>query len=246
MDKNFKLTIMYDGTKYLGWQKQDVNQDKTIQGKLENIISKMADEKIEIIGSGRTDAGVHAKAQVANFRWNTKESDKYVKEYINKYLPEDIVVTEVMEVSERFHSRYNVKNKTYVYRIHTTPEHPIFERKYVYHLPGNYQTEKMKEAGNLLVGAHDFKGFFSKSPKKSTVREIFELKVEEIGPEITISIKANGFLYNMVRIIVGTLIEIGLCDREVKDVKAILEQRDRVLAGFTAPSQGLILENVEY
>ncbi|PKM93259.1 MAG: tRNA pseudouridine(38-40) synthase TruA [Firmicutes bacterium HGW-Firmicutes-1] len=246
MDKNFRITISYDGTKYLGWQRQNTDNDKTIQGKLENILSKMAEEKIEIIGSGRTDAGVHARMQVANFHWETKESAKNVKSYLNKYLPEDIVITEVKEVSDRFHSRYNVKSKTYLYRIFTKSEHPIFERKYVYHLGGNYNLEKMKEAAALLIGEHDFKGFSSKNVKKSTIRNIYDIDIEQTDREILIYIKANGFLYNMVRIIVGTLIEIGLNEREVKSIYTIFEQKDRAAAGITVPAQGLILYDVEY
>lgn len=244
--KNFMLTIAYDGTKYLGWQRQEADKDKTIQGKLENILSTMVGEKVEIIGSGRTDAGVHAQAQVANFYWNTKESEEYVKDYINQYLPRDIVIKEVKEVDERFHSRYNAKSKTYLYRIYTTEAHPIFERKYVYHFPGNYNLKKMSEAGHYLLGAHDFKGLSSKNTKKSTVREIYNLNIEQVGPELRITIKGNGFLYNMVRIIAGTLIEIGLGQREVEDMDLILEKKDRAYAGFTAPAQGLVLIEVEY
>jgi len=246
MNKNFKLTIAYDGTRYLGWQRQDAHKDKTIQGKLETIISKMAGQEIEIIGSGRTDAGVHASAQVANFHWQTKETERYVKDYINKYLPEDIAVTEAKEVSERFHSRYNVKDKTYLYRINIANTHPIFERKYVYHKPGSYQIDKMRDAARFLLGTHDFKGFSSKNTKKETVREIYDLKIDCLDTEIDIYIKANGFLYNMVRIIVGTLIEIGLGEREVKDVQTVLAKKDRAFAGFTAPPQGLILKEVNY
>lgn len=246
MDKNFRLTIAYDGTRYYGWQRQNKDQDKTVQGKLENILSKMAGEKIEVIGSGRTDAGVHARAQVANFHWNTKETAKYVKTYVNKYLPEDIVITEVKEESERFHSRFNVKSKTYLYRIHTSAEHSVFERKYVYHLEGHYQIDKMKAAAEQLIGVHDFKGFSSKSVKKSTIREIYQIRIENLEKELNIYIKANGFLYNMVRIIIGTLIEIGLGEREIETIQDILNQKERVLAGVTAPPQGLILYEVEY
>lgn len=246
MIKNFKLTISYDGTRYLGWQKQKKENDKTIQGKIENIISKMAEAKIEIFGSGRTDAGVHANSQVANFTLDTKMSANEIKTYINKFLPEDIVITEVKEVDERFHSRYNVKNKTYLYRIYTQEEHPIFQRKYVYHVPKKLDLEKMNEAAVLLIGKHDFKGFSSRNIKKSTVREIYSIQFEKTKEEILIYIKANGFLYNMVRIIVGTLIEIGLNERNVLDIHRILEKKDRSLSGITAPAQGLTLFDVEY
>lgn len=246
MDKNFRLTIAYDGYKYLGWQKQNVNNDKTIQGKIENILSKMTEQETELIGSGRTDAGVHSIAQTANFHWNTKQTANYVKNYINKYLPDDISVTDVKEVSERFHSRYNVKSKTYLYRIYTGHVHPVFERKYVYYLPTKLDFDKMVEASKLLIGEHDFLGFSSKNVKKSTVRTIHEINMVKEDNEIKIYIKADGFLYNMVRIIVGTLIEVGTKEKELVDVKAILNHKDRAGAGITVPAQGLILYEVEY
>ncbi len=246
MDKNFRLTITYDGTKYLGWQKQSVDNDKTIQGKIENILKKMTEQEIELIGSGRTDAGVHALKQTANFHWDTKQTGNQVKQYINKYLPDDIAVTDVKEVAERFHSRYNVKSKTYLYRLHIGHVHPVFDRKYVYYLPTQLDVDQMIEASKLLIGEHDFKGFSSKAIKKSTVRTIQDFNIIKEGDEIKIYIKADGFLYNMVRIIVGTLIEVGLKEKTVWDVKSVLEHKDRIGAGVTAPAQGLILYDVEY
>lgn len=246
MKKNFKLIITYDGTKYLGWQKQNTDLDKTIQGKLENIIKKMTGETLDLIGSGRTDAGVHARMQVANFYWDTNESAKYVKKYINQYLPEDVAVTEVQEVPERFHSRYNAKSKTYLYRIHLKDYMPVFDRKYVYHLEETLNLKRMIEASQELVGEHDFKGFASKNNKKTTVRSIYAVQVEQVEDEIKIWITANGFLYNMVRIIVGTLLEVGRNEREVSSIKEILKIKDRAMAGETAPAQGLILYEVAY
>lgn len=246
MDKNFMLTIAYDGTKYLGWQRQKINEEKTIQGKIENVLKKMTERDIEIIGSGRTDAGVHAYRQVANFHWNTDESADYVLNYLNNYLPQDIAVIDVKEVSERFHSRYNVKNKTYLYRIYTHHIPPIFERKYVYYVSKHLDINKMKTAAEILQGEHDFKGFSTKSIKKSTVRNIFEININVEEKEVDIFITANGFLYNMVRIIVGTLIEIGLGEKELEDVKLALGEKERSIAGITAPPNGLFLYNVEY
>lgn len=246
MNKNFMLTISYDGTKYLGWQRQKINNEKTIQGKIENVLKKMTQNNIQIIGSGRTDTGVHAYKQVANFHWDTDEDAKYVLNYLNKYLPEDIAVTDVREVSDRFHSRYNVKNKTYLYRIYTHNVPPVFERKYVYYLPEILDLNKMKKAAECLQGEHDFKGFSTKSTKKSTVRNINEIKINVMEKEIDIFITANGFLYNMVRIIVGTLIEIGLGEKEPEVVKLALNEKERSIAGMTVPGKGLILYSVEY
>lgn len=261
--KNYKMTIEYDGTRYSGWQRQ-TNTDKSIQGKIEDVLSKMCGHKVEIHGSGRTDAGVHAKGQVASFKINCDKTDSEIRDYLNSYLPEDIAVTEVREVGERFHARLASAKKTYLYRVNNSNISPVFERKYVYTVTEKLDVEKMKKAASYLIGQHDFIGFSSlKKSKKSTVRTIYDIKFDVLdnpsgslshlplhkgsnGAEIRIYITGDGFLYNMVRIITGTLIEIGMGKKTPDAVLKVLETKDREDAGFTAPSQGLMLYSVEY
>ncbi len=244
--KNYKIVIQYDGTRYDGWQKQG-NTKNTIQGKLEDILQKMAGIPVEVHGSGRTDAGVHSKGQVANFHIDTKMSCEEIRDYINEYLPKDIGVLSVEVVHDRFHSRLNAIGKTYEYRIVTSKIPHVFEKNYVYQYGKKLDVQAMRQAAIYLVGEHDFLGFCSlKKMKKSSVRTITSIEIEEIEDEINIKITGNGFLYNMVRIIVGTLIEVGIGDRKSEEIEEVLTKRDRQLAGFTAPSSGLSLLKVYY
>lgn len=240
------MTIQYDGTRYRGWQKLG-DDDKTIQGKLENVLSIMTGEAIEIIGSGRTDAGVHAINQVANFHTNSQLSVDYILDYCYKYLPEDIVVKSIEEVDERFHTRYNAKSKKYLYRIWNDTYHDVFTNRYFYHEANILDIDAMNRAVAYLVGEHDFSSFTTlKSKKKSMVREIYSIDINKEQKMIDIMFCGNGFLYNMVRIIAGTLIDVGLGKINVYDVKTILDSRDRSQAGPTAPAKGLFLLEVEY
>lgn len=247
--RNIKLTIEYDGGRYDGWQRlgRDSGQT-TIQGKLEEVLRKMTGEpELTIDGSGRTDAGVHAYAQVANFHTNTKMKCYEIKHYLNRYLPRDIAVFGVEDVDERFHSRLNVKSKKYLYRIAVGEVPSVFDRKYTYYCFDRLDIAAMKKAASELLGVHDFKAFSSvKRTNKSTVREIYEIDIRLVKKEIQITVHGSGFLYNMVRIIVGTLIEVGKGERRPEDMKHILESRDREQAGVTAPAQGLFLLEVEY
>ncbi|MDP4145708.1 MAG: tRNA pseudouridine(38-40) synthase TruA [Bacillota bacterium] len=244
--RNITLSIQYDGTNYKGWQRLG-DSDKTIQGKLENVLTKMTNEEIEIIGSGRTDAGVHALNQVANFKTNSAITLKEILEYTAHYLPEDIVVKSAVEASENFHSRYNAKRKIYLYRICNNLQHNVFERKYVYHITEPLDRTAMKEAASILVGQHDFRSFTSlKSKKKSTVREIYSIDIIDNKDEMQIIYDGNGFLHNMVRIITGTLIEIGKDKLKVSELRNILNSKDRSCAGYTAPPKGLFLKDVLY
>lgn len=255
MNRNIKIMLRYDGTKYDGWQKQG-NTNRTIQGKLENILERMTGCQIEVHGSGRTDAGVHALGQVANFALPEsfyKEDStnelvaERVKKYLNEYLPEDIAVIEAKEVSPRFHSRLNAISKTYLYRIETSDKKDVFERKYIYGLGRSLDIDAMKEAASYLIGTHDFKSFCSvKRMKKSTVRTITEIIIKEEQSKVLFTFKGNGFLYNMVRIMTGTLIEAGLHERTAESVKEALEGCERRLAGVTAPPEGLFLKEVSY
>ena len=246
MLKNYRMVLEYDGTRYDGWQKQG-NTGKTIQAKLEAVLEQMAGKRVEVHGSGRTDAGVHALAQVANFHADVTLTEEEIKEYLNRYLPEDIAVKVLEIVPERFHSRLHAKEKTYVYRIETGERAQVFERKYIYGLFEELDLQAMEQAAAFLTGEHDFKSFSSRREgKKSTVRTLDSIELERHGSRIFIRYKGNWFLYHMVRILTGTLIEVGLGRRKPEEMKVILEVKDRKTAGFTAPPEGLFLERVSY
>lgn len=246
MMKNYKITIQYDGSRYKGWQVQN-STDMTIQGKLQDVLSEMTGQEIEVIGSGRTDAGVHAYGQVANFHVPNHFEGQEILEYLNHYLPMDIAVMDIEEVDERFHARFQAKSKTYMYRIHRSTIPNVFERKYMYTYTESLNVEKMKEAAALLVGTHDFMSFCgNKKMKKSTVRTVVDINIEEMGDELQISYTGNGFLQQMIRIMTGTLIEVGNGTKQVDDMQKILESKNRANAGYTVPAEGLVLKNVIY
>ena len=244
--KNYKITLQYEGTRFQGWQRQD-STDNTIQGKLEAILTKMTGRKTEIDGSGRTDAGVHAMGQIANFHIDVDMTAQEIMEYINTYLPEDIGVIAIEEVPERFHSRLNAVGKTYVYRVMNTTLPHVFDRKFVYVVPEQLDLNEMKKAALLLTGTHDFKSFTStKRGKKSTVRTIEKIVIERIGDEIRFTYSGNGFLYHMVRILTGTLLEVGTGARSAEDMPKILASMNRENAGYLVPGKGLCLMEVRY
>lgn len=244
--RNIKLVIQYDGSRYRGWQRLG-DSEQSIQGKLENVLSKMTEEKIEIIGAGRTDAGVHAENQTANFKTNSNMYLMEMLDYCYKYLPEDIVVKRLEEVDPLFHARYNAREKVYKYRIDNRKYHDVFDRKYSFHVNGKLDIKVMKEAVKYFIGEHDFTSFTSaKSKKKSAVREIYSIDIVKSESGMEISFRGNGFLHNMVRIITGTLIEIGLGNMKMEAIPEIFEKKDRSLAGPTAPAQGLFLMEVLY
>lgn len=324
--KNFKMIVSYDGTRYKGWQVLK-KEENTIQGKLQNILSLLMGEPVQVIGSGRTDAGVHARGQVANFHLDQEKAvrmlaDKFPKqanrslaaqleknfgaklekslaaqseqafgaqlrkcsdaqlpkgfvaqqnkglatsgsggsgcqsvflaellyEYMNYYLPEDIAVLSVEEVPERFHARYNAVRKTYCYRIHTGSASNVFERKYVYDYREHpLNIDRMRQAADLLCGTHDFATFCgNRHMKKSTVRTVESIEIRSKGDEIRLAYTGDGFLQNMIRILTGTLIEVGIGQRDPMSMTELLEAKDREQAGYTAPPQGLILDHVEY
>jgi tRNA pseudouridine38-40 synthase len=246
MKKNIRLVISYDGTRYFGWEHQP-NTDMTIQGKLENVASKMLDKETEIIGAGRTDAGVHAKGMVANFFADTDMTEEEIKDYFNKYLPDDICVVSATFAGDRFHSRYNALGKTYRYTCYVGKEKPVFDRKYVYALEACPDIEAMKEAAKILVGEHDFASFCANPKmKKSTVRLVDEIDIERNKDSLIFTYHGTGFLQHMVRILTGTLLEVGFNRMSPKDVGSIMEAKDRKLAGPTAPAQGLCLIKVDY
>ena len=246
--KNYKLIISYDGTRYYGWEHQP---DKdTVQGRLENVLSRMcgvSPGEIKINGAGRTDAGVHAKGMVASVFLETGMSADEIMDYANHYLPDDIVITQAREASERFHARYNAVGKTYRYTCHYGRIKPVFDRKYVTRLDFVPDVEKMRQAAKVLVGKHDFKSFCSNPRmKKSTIRIVDKIEISTKNGYLYFNVHGTGFLQNMVRIIVGTLLEVGKGAIEPERVEQILEAKDRKLAGPTAPPEGLCLIEVDY
>lgn len=243
---NYKIILQYEGTKYQGWQRQE-STENTIQGKLELLLTRMCEEPVTIQAAGRTDAGVHALGQTANFHTSTEMECEEILEYMNRYLPEDIGVISVEKVPERFHSRLNAKGKTYRYRVMTGNIPHIFERRYVYEHPEALCLQPMKEAAALLLGTHDFKAFTSaKKGKKSTVRSLNVIDIEQNGDEFIFSYTGDGFLYHMVRILTGTLLEVGEGKRSYQEIPKILESGKRENAGVLVPAKGLTLVEVYY
>ena len=241
--RNIKLTIEYDGTSYGGWQKQKNN--RTIQQCIEEAIKLLTGEEVELIGSSRTDAGVHAKGMVANFITNSKiPADKF-REAINTKLPDDIGIIKSEEVDKNFHSRYDSKGKTYCYTLVNRYEKVCLGRSYVYQVRDELNYNLMKDAAKYFLGKHDFKAFKTNgSSVKTSVRTISGLELELKGDVLKIFISADGFLYNMVRIIVGTLIEVGKGKIKPEDIESIIRNGDRSKAGPCVPPNGLVLEKV--
>ena len=243
---NYKAVIQYEGTRYRGWQVQG-NTENTIQGKLEALLSRMEGASVEVHGSGRTDAGVHAAGQVISFRCAGGKSPEEIRDYMNRYLPEDMAVLSVAEAAPRFHARLHAVRKTYVYRIWNDPVRKVFGRRYVTQVEEPLDVERMRTAAAVLCGTHDYRAFCSlKRFKKSTVRTIEKIAVRQEGSLIEIAYTGDGFLYHMVRILTGTLVEAGLGFRSAESMKEILESRDRACAGRLMPPEGLMLMSVEY
>ena len=244
--RNFKIILQYEGTRYQGWQRQESTQN-TIQGKLERLLSRIAGEPVEIQASGRTDAGVHAYGQTANFHMDTQLSPEALMEQINAYLPEDIGVISIEEVPERFHSRLNAKGKTYRYRVLNSAVPHVFDRRYVYAFPEKLDVEAMRRAARLLCGTHDYRAFTSaKRSRKSTVRTVDAIDIERAGDELWFTFSGNGFLFHMVRILMGTLLEVGTGKREAEEMTLLLENGKREDAGPLVPACGLALMEVRY
>ena len=245
--KNIKLKLEYDGTNYCGWQKQKNKRLITLQGTLEEVISNITKEKVGVIGSGRTDSGVHATGYICNFFTNTRIPCENLKKVLNNNLPQDIVVLSSEEVSEDFHSRFCSKGKTYEYTILNKSEPIAIGRNYVFQFKDKLNIDKMRIASKYFIGTHDFSAFkTSGSSAKTSVRTISKLEINKNEDFIKIIITGDGFLYNMVRIIVGTLIQIGLNKKEPKDIKSIIKSKDRTKAGPCVPSSGLCLKEVFY
>ncbi|MBQ7766425.1 MAG: tRNA pseudouridine(38-40) synthase TruA [Lachnospiraceae bacterium] len=265
--KNYKIIIQYEGTRFQGWQRQ-TSTDNTIQGKIEAILSKMCGVPVEINGAGRTDAGVHSKGQVANFKIHTDKSAGEIMDYLNLYLPEDVAVVAIEEADERFHARLKAKGKYYQYRLRTLMTPDVFSRRYTcsyaelpnigaadtmkaqeFNVPNQtvrLDVNAMRKAAQMLSGKHDFKAFTSNHrTKKSTVRTI-DIQIKETPEEIVFDYTGDGFLYHMVRILTGTLIEVGEGKRTPQSMTDILNSEERANAGILVPAKGLTLVEVYY
>lgn len=264
------MTIAYDGSRYQGWQRQP-DTDLTIQGTLERVLSELKGFPVEVDGSGRTDGGVHAQAQTASILLPGKVEEELLRQEMNGALPGDIRVTDVMLVKNGFHARYSAKGKCYEYTIDTREKADVFTRKYCYHFPEPLDIEAMERAAGYLIGRNDFAAFTDRNEDQSTVRTIYDIRIEVVkgglcgnrmqepatsenagrsnavqGGKIKIIYKGNGFMYHMVRILTGTLLEVGTGKRTTEDVKALLERGERWQAGFLAPACGLSLKEVYY
>jgi len=244
--RNIKMIIEYDGSRYKGWQKQndDIN---TLQGKLEEVISKLTGEEIQLIGCGRTDTGVHALNYTANFHTTCQKSTGEMHNILNDKLPDDISVKSIKDASERFHARYNILSKTYLYKINNSENKNVFERKYILQISEKLDLDLMRKCADILIGTHDFQSFTTlKTKTKSTVRTINYINIVKNKNIIEIEVNGNGFLWNMVRIILGTLIEAGKGNLNQNDIENILNSKRRSDAGPMAPAKALFLKEVEY
>lgn len=244
--RNIKIVLQYEGTRYQGWQRQE-SSENTIQGKLEVLLGKMCGEKVELQGSGRTDAGVHALGQTANFHTNCSLRTEEMVNYMNQYLPEDIAVISAQEMPERFHSRLHAKSKCYRYQVINSAIPDVFRRRYALEVVEPLNLDAMRLAAGALCGEHDFKAFTSsKKGRKSTVRRIEEIDIKQEGKLVSITFRGNGFLYHMVRILTGTLLEVGMGRKSPADIPALIAARDREKAGYLVPAKGLTLVEVGY
>ena len=246
MKQNYKMILSYDGTRFYGWEHQPTT-DMTIQGKMESVLSLMVQTEVEVIGCGRTDAGVHAQNMVCNAHFDTQMNTDEIRDYLNRYLPDDICVKEVRIASDRFHSRYNAIGKTYCYTCYIGDVKPVFNRKYVYVLDQKPDIQEMKKAAEYLIGTHDFASFCSNPRmKKSTVRKVDRIDIQKKGDLLTFTFHGSVFLQHMVRILTGTLLEVGFGKRTPESISDLIDAKDRKLAGFTAPAKGLCMMQVDY
>ena len=242
---NYKSILQYDGSRYRGWQRLS-DSDMTVQGKLEAVLTKTFGEPVEVQGSGRTDAGVHALGQCASFRTVRDLPPAEVLAALRAYLPEDVGAVSVEYAPPRFHARLSAVEKTYRYRVWTTEAPCVFERRYVYVLPGDYDLTAMEAAARLLEGTHDFRACSAVKTNKSTVRTVRRIAISRTGDELRFDFSADGFLHHMVRILTGTLLEVGRGERRPESVTELLSGGPRAAAGFTVPAKGLCLMEVRY
>lgn len=243
--RTYKMTIVYEGGRYRGWQRQK-NTGQTIQEIVEAAIGKITGYQVEINGSGRTDGGVHAKGQTASIKLSGKVEEAGFKEALNRLLPEDIKVKDIVLIKNGFHARLDAKGKRYEYFLDTREKPDVFTRKYCYHYPYKLDVRAMEEAAGFLLGRHDFAAFTDKKDEKSTIRTIYDIIIEKQDNKIRIEYYGTGFLYHMVRILTGTLLDVGTGRVQPKELAVILENGKRECAGFLAPAKGLFLKEVYY
>jgi tRNA pseudouridine38-40 synthase len=247
--QNYKMMIAYDGRKYMGYNKFKDNVEKSIEGKLESILSKLYEKEVEVIGAVNTDAGVHAKGQIVNFiAPDNRLSEQEIFDYFEKYLTDDIIILSVETVDERFHSRYLMKSVTYEYRLwkKDAPNRPLFERRYVHLMNQTIDVAKSKKAAKYLIGEHDFLAFTTNRKTKNPIKKILSLDIRETSHEIIITMTANGFLLNMERVIVGTLIQVGLGQLPMNTIEKAFESKNTNDVGHKASADALCLISVEY
>ena len=238
--------LSYDGTRYRGWQRQG-NTEDTVCGRIERVLSRLDGAPVEVQGAGRTDAGVHALGQTATFTLRGSGNPADVQTYLNQYLPEDISVRACRTVPPRFHALLNCSGKVYRYELRLSKDRDVFRRRFQWHLGEALDVSTMREAADLLRGTHDFRAFCTAPPSRhSTVRTLESVLLQEEDGTLAIVYRGDGFLYNMVRILTGTLVNIGRGETEASSIPVILASRDRAQAGPTAPAQGLCLMEVLY
>lgn len=243
--KNIKLEIEYDGSRYQGWQRLGKGESaNTISNKISEVIDKMTNEKCELFCGSRTEVGVHAYSQIANFKTNANLTPLEIKRYLNRYLPMDIAVLNVEFAPERFHAALNATSRTYTYRVVTADVPSVFDRKYTYYAFKKPDVEAMKKAALLLVGKHDFKNFSTAKRAKSSEREIYDIDIYEDTNELQITIRANDFLHNMARLIIGTLLDIGNGNRKPDTIDSIFLGSEQPAEG--CDPKGLYLQEVSY
>lgn len=245
--RNIKLTIEYDGSRYQGWQRLGKDEsNNTISNKIVDVIKKMTNEEAELFCGARTEVGVHAYGQVASFKTTTDMSPLEIQRYLNRYLPMDIAITDAEEKPERFHASLNATSKIYLYRISVSDVPSVFERKYVYHSFRKPDVDLMKQAAILFIGKHDFKNFSTVKKNKSTIKELYDIDIYDDGEEIQITLHGNDFLHNMARMIVSTLLDIGVGNRKKEEIEQIFNADSSVTASAPADSKGLYLQEVLY
>jgi len=243
--RNIKLIIAYDGTRFSGWQRQG-NTENTLQALVESAASSAVGETVDLIGASRTDAGVHANGQTANFLTGSKLSSADLLKKMNEILPADVAVLSAADMPERFHARYNATGKIYRYHIRNAAVQNPFTRKYSCHVPETLNLPAMQEAVTLLAGKRDFKAFSTGKTKKSTVKTLTDITVSRENDDVVITFRGDSFLYNMARILTGTILECGMGKRKPDSIPAIFDANSRAEAGFTAPAHGLFLDAVYY
>lgn len=245
--RNIKLTIEYDGSRYYGWQRLGKDEStNTISNKIIEVIKKMTNEDVELFCGSRTEVGVHAYGQVASFKTTTDMSLLEIQRYMNRFLPMDIAIIDIEEKPERFHASLNATSRIYMYRISISDVPSVFDRKYVYHSFKEPDVNLMRQAACLLVGRHDFKNFSTVKKNKSTIKELYDIDIYDDGNEIQITLHGNDFLHNMPRMILGTLLDIGIGNRKMEDIELIFDDHSDVTASAPVDPKGLYLQEVIY